>query len=291
MEEVMDNVDTQEDNVDTQAETAETTTVETKAEFSWKSQVGSDLANSPTLQKFDDTPEGLKKAVESHLNLEKLLGHEKVPLPKGPEDAEGRARFKKALGVPDNPQGYALEDANLPESMKDLTFKKEAFAEIVHKYDLTPAQAKGLWGEYTKMSGNVYQNHKTALEAKMNENINALRAEWGDSFATNVELGDMVISKFADDKDMGEYLTATLGKTPAGMKFLAKVGNQFAENKVGEFQHKKFALSPDEADIEVNKIMADPNHPYNNDKASQKERDVAIDQVNRLIAVSLKRNG
>jgi hypothetical protein len=290
MGELLDNTVAQEDNDSTQEGTQETQeATETKQDtFSWKDKVGNDLANSPTLQKFDDTPEGLKKAVESHLNLEKLLGHEKVPLPKGADDAEGRARFNKALGVPEKPEMYNLEDPKIPDSMKELTFGKDKFAEIVHKFDLTPAQAKGLWSEYTKLSSNVYASHKTALESKMNDSINALRSEWGDAFASNVELGDMVISKFADDADMGNYLTATLGKTPEGMKFLAKIGKQFSENKVGDFQYKKFAMSPDEASAEIAKIKNDPNHPYINEKASQKEHDAAVNYVNNLISIVQK---
>src|SRR3990167_7826036 len=56
--------------------------------FSWKSQLAPDFANSPTMQKFSDDKSGFNEAVKSHLSLEHLLGHEKVPIPKGPEDKE-----------------------------------------------------------------------------------------------------------------------------------------------------------------------------------------------------------
>jgi hypothetical protein len=287
-----DNVDTQVDNVDTHEEETEagTTAVEVQSGFSWKSKVGADLSNSPTLGKFEDNEGGLKKALESHVNLEKLLGHEKVPLPKGPEDVEGRARFNKALGVPETAEGYKLSDPGIPRSMEGMTFDKKTFAEIVHKYDLTPKQAEGLWTEYSKMSVGVYQRHTEALESKLNDNRTALRAEWGDAFASKVELGEMVINKFSDDKEMGDWLMATLTKEPAGMKFLAKVGAQFAENKVGDFQFKRFSMSPDEAFAEIDKIKADEKHPYNSEKASQAEHDRAVEYVNRLYKTAMKRS-
>jgi len=255
--------------------------------FSWKAKVGQDLANSPALQKFEDTSEGLKKAVESHINLEKLLGHEKVPMPKGPDDIEGIARFNKVMGVPETSAGYNLPDTTLPGEMSKLTFNKDVFAQVAKENNLTPAQANGLWKKYTEMSGSVYQQHLTAFQDTLNNNINTLRAEWGDAYASNIELGEMVIAKFADDQTMGDFLTASLSKDPAGMKFLAKIGQQFSENKVGEFQYKRQSLTPAEATAEITKIKADPKHAYGDMNAPQAEHDLAVDYVNRLIAVSL----
>jgi len=289
----MDNLDQNTDNQDPEesgsgeVSEAGTSVAEAAPAFSWKSKVGADLSKAPSLGKFQDTPEGLAEVAKSYVNLEKLLGHEKVPLPKGPEDVEGRAAFNKAIGVPDKPEAYNLPDVKLPGNMDGLSFDKSSFEGIVHKYGLTPQQAQGLWSEYTKMSGDAYKNHMTSFQNKLNENINALRKEWGDAYAGNIELGDMAIAKLSDDQEMGDWLTATLSKSPYGMKFLSKVGNAFAENKVGDFQYKRFGLTPEEAQNEMAKIKNDPNHPYNSEKASEKDHVAAVDHVNRLLALSL----
>jgi len=255
--------------------------------FTWKDKVGVDLANSPTLQKFEDTPEGLQEAVKSHLNLEKLLGHEKVPLPKDENDAEGIARFNKALGVPETAEGYNLIDPTLPEEMKGLTFDKTAFANIVHKYNLTPKQAEGVWKEYTDLSGGIYQKHVADFQTKLAASVNALKGEWGDAYESNVAISDMVVNKFSADKEMNDFVTASLTKSPMGLKFLAKIGAQFAENKVGEFKYTKYSMTPEEAGNEVSKIKGDVNHAYNSEKATTAEHEAAIDFVNRLTAISM----
>ena len=255
--------------------------------FSWKGKVGADLSKAPSLGKFEDTQDGLAEVAKSYVNLEKLLGHDKVPLPKGPEDLEGRAQFNRAIGVPAVATEYNLPDAELPEALADVSFNKEAFQDIVHKHHLTPDQAQGLWKAYTDMSGNVFQSHMTAHEDLVNKNANALRAEWGDSFAAKVELGDMVITKFAGNQEDADFLMATLSKEPAGMKFLAKIGQQFSENRVGEFHYQRHGLSPEEAGDEITKIKADPNHAYNNLKATDKDHDAAVAHVNRLIAMTM----
>jgi hypothetical protein len=252
--------------------------------FAWKSQLPSDLANAATMQKFPDTKEGFAEAVKSHLSLEKLLGHEKVPVPKGPDDTVAMGLFRKAMGIPEKADGYGLADIKMPESMKNVAFDKGKFAEIVHKHDLTPTQAKGLWEAYTSMVGQSYEGAVKSQKEMLTGIINGLRAEWGDAYEGHVELGQTVINKFSDDKEMNDFITASLTKDPRGIKFLAKLGEQFAENKIPGFENKRFSQTPEEAQKEWDAVKRDPNHPYNNAKAPQAERDRAIAYVNGLIA-------
>lgn len=254
----------------------------TTTNSSWKESLRPDLKNSPLVQKFESDPAGLEKMLESHMNLEKLLGHEKVPIPKDINDVEGWNRFSKAMGIPDKAEGYGLADAQMPESMKGLTFDKNKFAEVVHAHKLTPAQAKGLWEEYTRMSMESYDKAMKDHQMKITGVVNQLRSEWGDAYDTNVELGQSVINKFSTDQEMNDYLTSILTQDPRGVKFLAQIGNQFAENKIGDFSMKKFSLSPEQAMEEIDKIVKDQNHAYNSDKASPREHQAAIDYVNSL---------
>lgn len=251
---------------------------------SWKTGIRTDLRDSPLLQKFEDTPDGLNKALESHASLEKLLGHDKVPIPKDINDVEGWNRFSKAMGIPDKAEAYGLPDPNLPESMKGMAIDKNRFAEVVHAHKLTPAQANGLWKVYNEIQVDAYNKHMDGLQKKLGTTVNTLKGEWGESYNTNIELGQMVINKFTDgNKEMSDFLTAALATDPHGIKFLAKIGDQFAENKMGEFQMKRFTLAPEQAKEEWGKIVKDPNHPYNNEKSSPNERQAAVDYVNSLI--------
>jgi hypothetical protein len=63
-------------------------------------------------------------------HLEKLIGGEKVPVPKGESDTEGWERVYKALGRPATPEDYKLSDM-------------ESAAEY-HKLGLSARQASGL---------------------------------------------------------------------------------------------------------------------------------------------------
>lgn len=121
--------------------------------------------------------------------------------------------------------------------------------------------------------------------------VNAMRLEWGDAYDSNVQLGQLVINKFSDDQATNDFITATLVSDPRGIKFLSKIGAQFAENKVGDFKYSRHSMTPEEAQKEIDLIRNDHNHPYNNDRATDGERQRAIDYVNALYAVIQKRKG
>ena len=281
----MDNLETQVDNSQTQTGNEQQASTTTESQFNWKENLRSDLRESPLAKKFGEDVDGLNKFAESYSNLEKLLGHEKVPIPKGADDVEGWNRFNKAMGIPDKADQYSLQDPKLPETMKGFAIDKNKFAEVVHAHKLTPAQAEGLWKAYNEININTYTQAVEKSQRQVQDMISQLKGQWGDAYDTNIELGQMVINKFSDDQDMNDYITAVLSQDPRGAKFLAKIGDQFAENKVGEFQMKRFSLAPEQAQEEIDKIVRDPNHPYNNEKATAREHQSAIDQVNALYAV------
>lgn len=274
----MDNQGTQ--TVDTTQ--TQDTSQQTQNTFSWKGNLSADFANSPTMQKFADTKDGFNQAVKSHLELEQMLGKEKVVIPKDEKDVEGWNRFAKAMGVPDKADGYGLADPDLPEAMKGVAIDKNKFSEIAHAHKLTPGQTKGLFGAYVEMLKSAYTKASQDKKSEMEGTINRLRSDWGDAYETNVELGQMVINKFASDKETQDFVTAAILSHPNGVKFMASIGNQFAENKIGEFGYKKFSLTPDQAQTEIDTILRDKNDPYNNDRFPAAERQRRIDYVNGL---------
>jgi len=289
----MENLNPPVDNLDPAQEPSTSIAPATPDTFTWKQKLNPDLANAPTMQKFEDTQDGLGKAVESHLSLEKLLGHEKVPIPKSADDVEGHNRLAKALGVPDKAEGYGLADPQMPKELTEsgMTFDKNKFAETVHAFKLTPNQAKGLWKAYTEMSMSAYTKALQEHQQGLQQTVNQLRSEWGDAYETNVDLGQTVINKFAPDQETNDYLTAVLTRDPRAIKFLASIGNQFAENKVGEFGYKRFSLSPEQAQSEIDEILRDPKHPYNDRTATEAEHERAVYYVNALYSSIAKAKG
>jgi hypothetical protein len=254
---------------------------------SWKDNLEGDLRTSPLVQKFGDDYKGLNEAIKSHANLEKLLGNEKVPIPKGEDDVEGWQRFSKALGIPDTAEKYGLADPELPEGLEGLDIDKRKFSEIAHGLKLTPNQAKGLWEQVVKSNVEDFKAQQVEFKNQMAKVVNELRGKWGDAYDGNVHLGQMVINKFAGgNKETEDYLTSVLASDPRGVEFLAKIGSQFAENKIGEFSATRFSLAPEQAKAEIDKILSNPEHPYLNERATRQEHDAAVDYVDRLYKIA-----
>lgn len=258
--------------------------------FDWHSQLTPDLKGSPFISKFENTSEGLKKAMQSYGNLEQLLGHEKVPIPKDENDTEGWARYRTAMKVPEKPEGYGLEDAKVPEVLKGVVMDKNKFAAFMHSQHATTAQTKAAWNMYVQENVNAYNTHMDNLQKDLEKNINVLKQEWGGAYDVNIELGQSVINQFAGDKETADFLTASLLKDPRGIKFMKTLGDQFAENKIGDFNLKRFAVSPDDAQNELNEMMRDLNGPYFNDsgKFSKKEQDTAVARATTLREIIAK---
>lgn len=257
---------------------------ENNTEFSWKSKLSEDVKASPSLNKFTDDPTGLENAVKGYLDLQKMLGREKVPIPKDEGDHEARRLFNKAMGIPDDPKGYQLSEVQVPDQLKGVAQDKNDFAVIAHKHGLTPKQADGLWKEYTTLTLNSYDKAMKDYQGKVDETKNTLTKEWGDAYSLKINQGQSVINEFAKDKETAEYLTAALITDPRGAKFLAEIGKQFSENQIGEFSKINYARTPAEAKREAERIMADKNHDYHSDDDHKRQK--AIDYVNSLLATA-----
>lgn len=252
-------------------------------EGSWRDGLRDDLKNSPTVQKYKD----LNEFVEAHNSLNKLLGHEKVPIPKGPDDTEGWDRLNKALGVPEKADGYGLEDIKIDDVVKGQLLDKQEFGEIAHKLSLTPAQAKSLWENYNNLSQEQYLKAQKDFQTHIDTLRNNLKKEWGDAYESNIDIVKTLIDRFAGDKDSAEYLTASILQDPRGIKFLSKIGEKFSEHKIDGMQYKRHSFSPDEAQREIDTILSDPKHPYNDATAPADARKAAIEYVNDLYSVKL----
>ena len=141
------------------------------------------------------------------------------------------------------------------------------------------------------MLKGAYSQSLKEHQEQMTQIVNQMRSEWGDAYESNVELGQLVINKFSSGQDMQDFVTSALTKNPMGVKFLSKIGGQFAENKIGEFGYKRFSLTPEQAQAEIDAITRDPQHPYMDDRATEAERTRAIDYVNSLYGVIAKSKG
>jgi hypothetical protein len=151
---------------------------------------------------------------QGYRNLEKLVGGEKFPLPKGDTDSEGWERVYKALGRPAKPEDYQLPDL---ES-----------AAAYHKLGLTARQATGLSAWQDTLKAAQEQKAKDEALSQRAQQLAAVRKEWGGEFDENVRLGKRAVREFGLEGSV-EKLEAALGSADL-LKLTAKLGRGLKED-------------------------------------------------------------
>jgi hypothetical protein len=185
-------------------------------------------------------------------NLEKLLGGEKLPLPKGADDAEGWGRVYDALGRPKSAEEYKLP---LPEG-DDGSFAKTAAA-WMHEAGLNQKQAELIaakWNEH--MQGAMGQQTQQSAQ-KVEQDIAALKGEWGQAWNENIALGSRAAKEFGLDADK---LTAIEGAIGTGemLKLMSRIGRGLTEhNFEGGNTTQSFGMTPEAAKQRIAALRAD----------------------------------
>ena len=194
---------------------------------------------------------GLAEAMESHRNLEKLLGSDKAPLPRDEHDREGWERLYKTLGRPDDPAAYGLDRL---EGV-DPAFAGEAggwFKEV----GLNPKQAGVLAERWQSYVAGREAAERQRYEVASAQEVSALQGEWGGNFDGNVEMARRAARQFG----VGEALPAlerALGARGL-LSFLHRVGSGLGEDRYeGGAPSKGFSLSPDQARSRIEALKQD----------------------------------
>ena len=246
-----------------------------------------DIKSNPTIQKFK-APEDLAK---SYLELQSVMGNNKVPIPKDENDKVAIATFNKALGIPDTAEGYELEEVKDSDSFKGLSFGDDEFKAVAHKHGLSTKQANGLKASYIEMLTGIRQNNEQEYTDNLHKTKNELMREWGMKFDQNVNLAQSVMNKFSGSKEEFDHINALIGGDAKALKLLAKVGSQFKEGSLGDLGTPAagFTKTPNEARTEYEAIMGNPSDVYwsgtNKDapKVGEVVRKARIDHVESLL--------
>lgn len=218
-------------------------------------------------------------ALVSHRNLEKLLGSEKIPVPKDANDAEGWDRFYKAAGRPDAPDGYGLDKLE----GADPEFAKAA-AEVFHASGMSAAQVQKVTAWYTEKAAQIAQAQEEAFIQQTQVDWDALQQEWGPSFAVKSEAARRAAKQFGIDGDAMGKLERALG-TKGMTTLLANIGKGMLEAPPvglgGDGGAGDKFLSPEEAQRQIDVLMKDPDfaRAVYDGKAAEKER---LDRLQRI---------
>jgi hypothetical protein len=216
---------------------------------SWRDSLPEDIKASPTLAKFE-TIEGLSK---SYVNLEKMLGTEKVPIPKE-GDTAGWDAYYKAGGRPDTPDAYGFKKPDtLPEGIEYSEEMDKKFAAEAHKHGLSAKQAAALRDWQLGVLSEGAKAQAAQADVARADGEAKLKQAWGQAYNDRMKDANVALKEYGSPEFTAFLESSNLGNHPAMAEFLYKV----ASKTIGEQKLVGERNQPAQTPADIDAAIAD----------------------------------
>jgi len=125
-----------------------------------------------------------------HANAQKLIGRKGVFIPNDKSSSQEVADFRKAVGVPETPEGYQVKPEALPEGMQWSDDIAKPFLAVAHKHNVSQAALRELTTEFAKLESmkGKYAIDMAQANAvqEIREGTTTLQTLWRDNFERNI---------------------------------------------------------------------------------------------------------
>jgi hypothetical protein len=209
-------------------------------------------------------------AIKSDFHKEKMLGRkaQAVVIPGEKSAPEEVAAFRKALGVPETPDGYKLKPESLPDGITWSDDLAKPFAEIAHKHNITPAAMADLVKVNLEQQQAMFQvASETAVandQAELDKGMQTLKETWKNDTEKNLGF----VSRVA--KSIGLDPSTPGLRDPNVIIALQRAGAMLSEDKLisGDV-----ATTMQPGKVRANEIMTNPADPMFADYAGKNGKD------------------
>lgn len=234
------------------------------------------LAGDPSLKAVNDIP----NLVKSFVNAQKMIGADKVVLPKADASAQEWSNFWAKVGKPESVDKYELSvDEKLAPKEFVEAFKQEAF-----KHNILPKQAQEIINWMAKYEADQDAKYINDIKAKQEEAVTNLKKEWGDAFGAKINSAKVAIMEYGGDELMSYLKSTGLSNDPQLVKLFSKIGEGLIKEDPIKGQPKSsFGLTKEDAQERINKVMSDFTDAYHNPTHADHHR--RVDEVNKWFRV------
>lgn len=222
----------------------------------WQKDWPDELRNAPYMKNFKSP----RDVAQSLANAQKLIGADKIAIPKNASKEELVSIFRK-LGSPEKFDDFKYELATADSVDKDTL---AAINKVAHENGMLPAQAKAVMDEFAKLNSSAQKLYNDNAALKRTNELKALRDEWGDTYANQIARARAAMSEFMNPAEREALQKSGMSGNPVILKLLANAGATLSEDKIlGQGGSNVGApMTPDAARQERTKIMQDFNSPY-----------------------------
>ena len=180
-----------------------------------------------------------------------------IPTPESSEEDWGH--FYNSMGRPETPDDY---DIKRPEGVDENPEAESGMRDIMHKLGLSNQQATGLVNWMNEGLVQVGEQGRATQE----EALSNLKQDWGQAFDTKMNDAKNALSTYGGDSLVEELNATGLGNSVPLIRAFAEIGKGLSENPAMNMGDQRNAqTTPAEAREQINEILANPAHPYNDD--------------------------
>jgi len=214
------------------------------------------------------------KALKMLADAEAMVGRKGAILPKGPDDKEGLAAFRKAIGVPDSPDKYPA--VKMPDGLTVDEATDKQFRAWAAELGWTPDQFTGFAERVAAWNVATQRQQQQERQAALDAAKAALKTELGPAYEAQVYLANTAAAAFADEKDLAALREAGLLEHPAFLKLMAKVGQAVAPDRLT--QQKGGSVDASGIQSKIDELMRSP--AYLTERGPSHDR--VLDELMRL---------
>jgi hypothetical protein len=239
------------------------------AETPWYESLPEELKNEPTVQKYKTVEEAAKGLV----NAVKMIGRDKVVVPKQDADPSEWESFFDAVGRPKTPDEYKVELENA-----DGDFLK-SFKDAAHRSGLNQQQVDGLLSFWNQATERAVEKMQTSRQVEVEQGVEALKKDWGTAFDREVAVAKRAVRSLCDEEQR-ELLNEGLGNDPRIVKLFNKLGKMMGEDTLKALPDSTTVV--ESAQAEITRLKGDASFIQKlNDKMSPGHRE-AVEQFRIL---------
>tara|TARA_Y100001938_G_C8073954_1_gene424825 strand:- start:796 stop:1620 length:825 start_codon:yes stop_codon:yes gene_type:complete len=221
----------------------------------WRSSLPEDIREDPSLQPLQD----VNALAKSYVHSQKMLGADKVVVPGKYATPDEWRSFYHKVGLPQEVNDYEVTSANTDV---DEEFFKD-YKEASHKAGVLPSQAQEMFNWYLDKANAEVQRQEVEEEQSIENSLKTLQTDWGNAYEVKLNAARNAVNHFGDD-GLKDYLDSSgLGNNPNLIKVFSKIGETLSDDSFkGDSNPGNYGRTPEQAQAEINEIMADPKHPY-----------------------------
>jgi hypothetical protein len=177
-----------------------------------------------TLSRYEKGIPDLAKAV---VDLEQKVGNA-VVVPGEKATLEERAAYRKAMGVPDKPEDYKLEDLKLPIPKEILAKIDKSLKETAHGLNLTPTQVNGLRSWHLLQEYETMKERLDALPtAKQCQDV--LARQYGTQVNVALEQANRAYTRYVSPSLQAKISATGLANDPEAVTMFVEIGKMISE--------------------------------------------------------------